>query len=137
MLRTETRARARALQLLYAWESDGRPPLPELLARVMRLTRPAPAVQLQAADLATRVVEHCAALDAEFSKATEHWRLERIAVVDRNILRIGTAELIDRQVPPKVAIDEALWLAHRFGGPQSAGFVNGVLDAVARSLGVL
>ena len=137
MLRPETRARARALQMLYAWESDGRPPLPEVLLRVMRLTRPAPAVQVQAAGLVTRVVEDCAALDTAFSKASEHWRVERLAVVDRNILRIGTAELIDRLVPPKVAIDEALWLAHRFGGPQSAGFVNGVLDAVARSLGVL
>ena len=54
MLRIETRARARALQLLYAWESDGRPPLPELLARVMRLTRPAPAVQVQAAVVVTQ-----------------------------------------------------------------------------------
>ena len=137
MLRPETRARARALQLLYAWECDGRPPLPELLARVMRLTRPVPAVQVQAADLVVRITRDCAALDAEFSRAAEHWRIERLAVVDRNILRIGTAELIDRQVPPKVAIDEALWLAHRFGSPQSAAFVNGVLDAVARSLGVL
>jgi len=137
VLRPETRARARALQLLYAWESDGRPPLPELLARVMRLTHPTPAVQVHAADLASRVIQDCTALDAHFSKASEHWRVERLAVVDRNILRIGTAELIDRQVPPRVAIDEALWLAHRFGGPQSAGFVNGVLDAVARALGVL
>lgn len=137
MLRPETRARARALQMLYAWETDGKPPLPELLARVMRLTRPAPAVQVQAADLVARVIRDCPALDDTFSRAAEHWRVERLAVVDRNILRLGTAELIDRVVPPKVAIDEALWLAHRFGGPQSAGFVNGVLDAVARSLGVL
>lgn len=137
MLRPETRARARALQMLYAWESDGRPPVPDLLARVTRLTRPAPAVQVRVADLVTRVIEDCAALDSVFSRASEHWRVERLAVVDRNILRIGTAELIDRQVPPRVAIDEALWLAHRFGSPQSAGFVNGVLDAVAHSLGVL
>jgi N utilization substance protein B len=137
VLRPETRARARALQLLYAWESDGRPPLPELLSRVMRLTHPTPAVQVHAADLVTRIIADCSALDAHFSRASEHWRVERLAVVDRNILRIGTAELIDRQVPPRVAIDEALRLAHRFGSPQSAGFVNGVLDAVARTLGVL
>lgn len=137
MLREETRARARALQLLYAWETDGRPPLAGLLARVMHLTRPAPAVQERAAELAERVVARCDALDAEIARAAEHWRLERLAAIDRNILRLGVLELVEGRVPPRVAISEALWLAHRFGGAQSAGFVNGVLDAVARGLSVL
>jgi len=136
-LRTESRARARALQLLYAWETDGRPPLETLLAGLARITRPSPAVFEQAAVLAARVIEQCDALDKTYAGSAEHWRLERLAVVDRNILRLAVAELQDERVPPKVAIDEALWLAHRFGSLQSPAFVNGVLDAVARSLGRL
>lgn len=136
-LRTESRARARALQLLYAWETDGHPALETLLPGLARLTRPSPLVFEQAAAMAAGVIDRCEALDATFAGSTEHWRLERLAVVDRNILRLAVSELLDDRVPPKVTIDEALWLAHRFGGLQSPAFVNGVLDAVARSLGRL
>jgi transcription antitermination protein NusB len=136
-LRPESRARARALQLLYAWETDGHPALETLLPGLARLTRPTPVVFERAAALAAGVINRCDMLDATYAGSAEHWRLERLAVVDRNILRLAVSELLDEQVPPKVAIDEALWLAHRFGGLQSAGFVNGVLDAVARSLGRL
>jgi len=136
-LRAETRARARALQLLYAWESDGRPGLEELLPRVERLTRATPPVQAHAAELARGVVAECERLDGLFAGAVEHWRLDRLAVIDRNILRLAVFEMVHDRVRPKTAIDEALWLAHRFGGVQSAPFINGVLDHVARSLGRL
>ena len=136
-IRDESRARARALQLLYAWETEGHPALDTLLPGVARLTRPAPPVLDRASRLAEGVIEQCAELDATFARAAEHWRLDRLAVVDRNILRLAVFELLEDATPPKVVIDESLWLAHRFGGPQSAGFVNGVLDAVARSLGKL
>ena len=136
-IRPETRARARALQLLYAWETDGQPSLDSLLPGLARLTRPGPVVLEQAVALAGGVIDRCALLDAAYADSARNWRLERLAVVDRNILRLAVSELLDQRVPPKVAIDEALWLAHRFGSPQSAAFVNGVLDAVARSLGRL
>ena len=136
-LRPETRARARALQLLYAWDTDGRPALQSLRPGVEGITRADPEVAGLAAELAREVVARREEIDASCARATEHWRLERLAVVDRNILRIGVFELLAERVPPKVAIDEALWLAHRFGGEQSPGFVNGVLDAVARALGRL
>lgn len=136
-LRAETRARARALQLLYAWETDGKPDLEALLARVERLTRPGAEVLALATGLARGVVDDCAALDAAFASATENWRIDRLAVIDRNILRLAVFELRSGAVPPKVVIDQALWLAHRFGGLQSPGFINGVLDHVARSLGRL
>lgn len=136
-LRAETRARARALQLLYAWETDGRPDLEEVLPRVSQMTRAAPKVAAHAAQLARGVIAEAAALDARFAVAAEHWRLDRLAVVDRNILRLAVYELVHESVRPKVAIDEALWLAHRFGGLQSPSFINGVLDQVARSLGRL
>lgn len=137
MIRDESRARARALQLLYAWESEGHPALDTLLPGVAGLTRPLPGVLDRASLLAGGVIEQCAELDARFAKAAEHWRIDRLALVDRNILRLGVFELLEGVTPPKVVIDESLWLAHRFGGTQSPGFVNGVLDAVARSLGKL
>ena len=136
-LRAETRARARALQLLYAWETDGRPALELILPRLERLTRENAEVFRIASELARGISEESGALDATYAPAAEHWRLDRLAVVDRNILRLGVYELLHQRVPPKVAIDEALWLAHRFGGRQSPAFVNGVLDQVARSLGRL
>jgi transcription antitermination protein NusB len=136
-LRPQTRARARALQLLYAWDTDGHPALQQLRPGVEGITRAAPDVAAEAAEVARGVIARCGEIDAACGRAAEHWRLERLAVVDRNILRIGVYELLEQRVPPKVAIDEALWLAHRFGGEQSPGFVNGVLDAVARGLGRL
>lgn len=136
-LRPESRARARALQLLYAWESGGRPSLDALLPGVAGITHSETLVLEHAAELAGGVIARCEELDAMFGEAAEHWRVERLAVVDRNVLRLGVYELLQQAVPPKVAIDQALWLAHRFGSPESAAFVNGVLDAVARSLGRL
>jgi len=64
-------------------------------------------------------------------------RIERIAAVERNILRLGIHELVLADVPPKVAIDEAVQLAHWFGGAKAPAFVNGVLDRVAKQLGRL
>ncbi len=77
-------------------------------------------------------------LDNIIEKAAPEWPLEKIAPVDRNILRIGLAELLfaDRkEVPPKVAINEAIELAKQFGGDQSGKFINGVLGAVYKELG--
>ena len=136
-LRPETRARARALQLLYAWETEGRPPLEELARRIGRLTRTAPDVLQRAESLARGVVAEHDALDAVFAGAALHWRLDRLAVIDRNILRLAVYELTHGLAPPKVVIDEALWLAHRFSGAQSPGFINGVLDQVAHAQGYL
>ncbi len=136
-LRPETRARARALQGLYAWEADGRPAPDRLVARLDQLVTNHPEVREPAAALFLGVAAEWERLDATIAEAVEHWRLERLAVIDLNILRIGVYELLHRRVPPKVAIDEALWLAHRFGGSQSPAFVNGVLDQIAHSLGQL
>jgi N utilization substance protein B len=136
MLRAETRGRARALQLLYAWETTGRP-VEALLPGLARLVGARPAVLEAAAELAAGVVRERSVVDGLIATATLHWRLGRLAVLDRNVLRIGAYELLHGAVPPRVAIDQALWLAHRFGTPESPSFVNGVLDRVARDLGRL
>jgi N utilization substance protein B len=137
VLRVETKGRARALQLLYAWEIQGEPPMPEIVRGLSRLTGPEPQILDRAEALANAVVAQLAALDAEAARASEHWRMNRMAVVDRNILRLGIHELQRGEVPPKVAIDEAVRLAHWFGGVRAPGFVNGVLDGIARTLGRL
>jgi N utilization substance protein B len=137
VLRIETKSRARALQMLYAWEIQGSPPIPRVANGLARLTGPEPRILDRAEALAAGVVADVDALDAQAATASENWRMSRIAVVERNILRLGIHELRRGEVPPKVAIDEAVHLAHWFGDARAPGFVNGILDGVARSLGRL
>jgi N utilization substance protein B len=137
MLRRETKARARALQVLYSMELTGDLSLADAMSRLAQLTGPDPAVYDQARALAEAVLAERAELDRQAADAAENWRLDRIAVVERNILRIGIHELLRGDVPPKVVIDEAVQLAHWFGGLKAPGFVNGVLDRIAHSLGRL
>jgi transcription antitermination protein NusB len=137
MLRAETKSRARALQLLYAWELRGEVPIPVLASGLSRLTGPEPTLLDRAEELAEGVVAEVQSLDAEAARAAENWRMSRIAVVERNILRLAILELRRGEVPPKVAIDEAVRLAHWFGGTRAPGFVNGVLDGIARATGRL
>jgi N utilization substance protein B len=76
------------------------------------------------------------ALDARIEAASEHWRLARMPVVDRNILRIGAWELTARSdIPASVAINEAIEVAKKFGGAESRAFVNGILDRIAKDVG--
>ncbi len=137
MLRVETKSRARAIQLLYAWEIRRGVPIPVLASGLSRLTGPEPTLLDRAEELASGVVSDVESLDAEAARAAENWRMSRIAVVERNILRLAILELRLGEVPPKVAIDEAVRLAHWFGGAKAPGFVNGVLDGIARAAGRL
>ncbi|MBI4991613.1 MAG: transcription antitermination factor NusB [Candidatus Harrisonbacteria bacterium] len=84
------------------------------------------------------VIEHKKEIDAVIEKAAPDWPLEQIATIDRNVLRIGLYELLyaDRnEVPPKVAINEAIEIAKNYGGPNSGKFINGVLGTVYREIG--
>ena len=73
-------------------------------------------------------------IDEKIGEATDNWRIERLSVMDRGVLRLGATELLCmRDVPGKVAVQESIRLADRYGGPESPRFVNGVLDAVYRS----
>ena len=137
MLRPETKARARALQMLYSMEVAGELGLADAVTRMARLTGPDPTVYDQAEELARSVLTERDELDRHAAEATDNWRLDRIAAVERNILRLGIHELLKGEVPPKVAIDEAVQLAHWFGGAKAPSFVNGVLDRIAHSLGRL
>ena len=130
-------AREIALAFLYQWDLRGEDVFPELEELVARDRRP-PEVAEYAKELYTRTIEHREALDRSISAAAENWRIERMAVIDRNILRMAVYEMDLRRddVPPKVAINEAIELAKRFSTDQSGGFVNGILDRVRRALGL-
>lgn len=132
-----TKTRARALQMLYAWEMQGSPRIVDVASGLVRITGRLPTGLEEAELLATAVVQSIDELDHEAADAAEHWRVERLGVVDRNILRIAIHELRTETAPPKVIINEAVQLAHWFGGLKSPGFVNGVLDRIAHSLGRL
>lgn len=82
------------------------------------------------------VVENLEAIDKRVTAASQNWRLERMSRVDRNLLRLGTWELMFRaDVPRAVILDEAVELAKAFGTDESSAFVNGVLDRIANDLG--
>jgi N utilization substance protein B len=123
--------------LLYAWEVSGRPPLESVVARVAAMYGRFTRADDRAADLARRAVEGAAAFDARVARAAEHWRLERVGLVERSILRLALAEIEERVTPPRVVIDEAVRLAQWFAGAKAPAFVNGVLDAAARELGAV
>lgn len=137
MQRPETKARARALQLLYAWELSGRPSIETVAARLGRAGATRSDGLDRGADLAAKAIAGLPDFDQRVAEAAEHWRLERVGVVEKNILRLALAELAEGQTPPRVVIDEAVKLAHWFAGAKAPAFVNGVLDAVARNSGAL
>lgn len=136
MLRRETKVRARALQLLYAWELRNRPGVESVIDRLRTGAGQFPEGGA-AASLAQRVAGRADDLDEEIGAAAEKWRVSRMGVVERNILRLGLHELLENDVPPRVVIDESVRLAKWFAGDKSPGFVNGVLDALARRHGRL
>jgi transcription antitermination protein NusB len=127
-----SRAREVALQLLF--QRDHNPGVDR--SAIERFVRE----RLSEADLQTfclslydGVVAHAEEIDQRLSQAAENWRLPRMAGVDRNVLRLGTFELLFApDTPANVALDEAIDLARRYGSAESAAFVNGVLDQVRK-----
>lgn len=135
---TRRSGRAYALQLLYARDGDASADVygtSESWAQEFELD-----VDAQAQQFAREIVEAAQArageIDQLITSSSKNWRLDRMSRVDRNILRLGTAELLTfRDVPLKVAINEAVELAKRFGTAESSAFVNGVLDRIATAVG--
>ncbi len=136
-MRLETRARARALQALYAWDLRVGEDLTKVAVRVWDDLAVSPEERKFAGAIVKTIARSHAELDADLIAVTDNWRLERIGAVERSVLRLGAAELSSGEVPPRVVIQEAVRLAERFGTAASARFVNGVLDAYARRAGVL
>ena len=133
--RVETRARARALQALYAWDMRGGVDLERVASQVWDDLAITPEERRVAGPIVRLVAQKQAELDAELADVTTNWRMERIGAVERCVLRMAAAELTIGETPPRVVIQESVTLAERFGSAQSAKFVNGVLDALARRMG--
>jgi N utilization substance protein B len=135
--RSETRARARALQALYAWDVRRAAPLDVVAAQIWDDLSVSPDERTRAARIVRTVMEQHEEIDELLRDVTTNWRLERLGAIERSVLRLATAELLIAEEPPRVVLQEAIILAERFGSEQSARFVNGVIDAVARRMGRL
>jgi N utilization substance protein B len=127
------KAREFALQMLFQCELSREEP-----ARVKALfwkgARAAKETRAFANQLFDGAVREAAALDDLIATHSERWRFERLAVVDRLILRLGAYELSHEATPPKVVINEAVELAKKFSAEEAAPFVNGILDAIRRAV---
>ena len=133
-------AREAALQVLYALDATNETSF-EAIHRALNaywahLEGP-PEGRAYGDELVRGVMAKRDELDAAVRSANPNWRVERMAKVDRNVLRVATLELVHLGVPSQVAIDEAIELAKRFGTAESSAFVNGTLDKLARAHGKL
>ncbi|MDQ2949222.1 MAG: transcription antitermination factor NusB [Acidobacteriota bacterium] len=130
------RSRQRALQVLYQWDVTKQPVKSAIDAFYDTLyseeTPDRPGRDEFMEELATGTCAISADLDRLIEQNSQNWRLERMPMVDRNILRLAVFEMTKRGTPPAVVIDEALELARQFSGEESVGFINGVLDAVSK-----
>jgi N utilization substance protein B len=130
--RDRSRARGWALQVLYRWESAGAgETILQALSRVLQTRTVAPRRVAYLELLLETLHDNLPEVDRVLQNALENWRLDRLSVMDRSILRLSAAELLFlEEIPPKVSIQEGIHLAEAYGGKDSPRFVNGVLDAL-------
>jgi len=141
---TRHRSREAALQVLYAVDMARRKTAEtagsemaraeEAFERAVAHFELPEGARVFAKELVTGVCRLRQELDDRLSAHSQHWRLDRMAAVDRNVLRIGAYEILHTDTPAPIAIDEAVELAHRFAGERSPAFVNGILDSVSREV---
>ena len=128
------KAREYALQMLFQWDIT-RDSIDQIAATFFDGLDEPPAVADFARQLVTRTVEHVEEIDALITRHAEHWRLDRMATVDRNLLRLATQEfLLDKETPKTVVINEAIEIARRFSAQESPQFINGILDSIKKEL---
>lgn len=129
-----TKARECAFQMLYQWDMT-REPMDRVVEAYWKVRTTTDLTRSLADRLARGAQADVERLDAEIVKVSKNWRFDRIAAVDRNIIRLGAFELMrDAETPSPVIIDEAVEMARRFGEADSTAFVNGVLDAIMRNV---
>ena len=128
-------SRSIAMQSLYEWDFHGKKP--EFLTKIVEKNIKEYGPGLESTDFIWQIIngvkDHLPQIDKIIEKAAPEWPIDQITIVDRNVLRIGLYELLyenKEEVPPKVAINEAIELAKTFGGENSGRFINGVLGTV-------
>ena len=137
--RTRHRAREAAVQMLYQWEV-GQTDIEDVVRTFWTANLPgAEGSTEQVRAFAERVARYTVCnldkIDPLITETAEHWRLSRMAALDRLILRLAIGEFLQAETPRNVIINEALELAKTFSGDESAKFVNGILDAVKKKMG--
>ena len=130
------RSRQRALQVLYQWDMTKQPVEQAISSFYLTLYAEEEKSDSERdefmEELVTGTSRMTPAIDERIIAKSENWKLDRMPVVDRNILRLAIYEMSRQETPAAVVIDEALELARQFSGEESVGFVNGILDAVHR-----
>jgi N utilization substance protein B len=132
------RSRQRALQVLYQWDmnkgrvEDAISSFYDTLNSEGDQADTGPDEFME--ELAKGTSQMTPDIDHQITAKSENWKLERMPIVDRNILRMAIFEMNHRETPPAVVIDEALELARQFSGEESVSFINGVLDAVHKEI---
>ena len=128
------KARETVLRMLFQWEL-GKDEPERVKQSYWQRSRADSPLRTISNSLFDQVLERREAIDRLLGVHAEHWRLERMSAVDRNILRLAVSEFLTRSdVAPAVAINEALEIARRYSTDESVGFINGVLDAIRREL---
>ncbi|MSS71056.1 MAG: transcription antitermination factor NusB [Candidatus Latescibacteria bacterium] len=131
------KGREGALQALYWVESSG-DPFEKAVQGVSEMAHLDGPSKVFAVRLGAEVLDRREGLDEMISEVAEHWDIKRLARVDRTVLRMALAEMLCfDDIPIKVSIDEAIELGRRFGGEESPGFINGILDAIVKKRGML
>jgi N utilization substance protein B len=128
-----TKSREFALQMLFQWEMSKQDPK-QLEEVFWRSARAQGSTRAFANELFEGAVAETVRLDELIGKHSEHWRVGRMSAIDRAILRLATHEMTRTSAPTKVILDEAVKLAKKYSSEEAGPFVNGVLDAVSRSI---
>jgi N utilization substance protein B len=121
------------MQMLFQWDMSRQEPA-KLEAKFWRAAKAADATQAFANKLFEGASKHADELDALIVEHAKNWRLERMAIIDRAVLRLAIYELRIAETPPKVVLNEAVDLAKKFSSEDAGAFVNGILDAVNKAL---
>jgi len=121
------------MQMLFQWEMSKQDPA-KLEAKFWREAKAADSTRAFANRLFEGAINETSSLDELIAKHADNWRLERLAAIDRAILRLAIYELRAAETPPKVVLNEAVDLAKKFSSEDSGAFVNGILDACHKSL---
>ena len=131
---TRRKSREYALQMLFQWDIT-HDQIESIESSFWENQDEPGGVRDFAKQLVTRTIEHVEEIDALIQRHAENWRLDRMAVVDRNILRLATQELLyDNETPKSVVINEAIEIARRYSAQESPQFINGILDSIKRNL---